>query len=140
VAYVQIPKDLTRVKTKSVLGMTTRQVVCFGTAALIGVPVFFATKDALGNSTAVLLMMALMLPAFFIAMYEKDGQPAERILFNFLRCRWFFPPKRPYKTENFYSVIEKEGRIFECSEHTQNQEAYSAEKTAGSKRASATGK
>jgi hypothetical protein len=140
VAYVQIPKDLTKVKTKLMLGLTKRQLVCFGTAALIGVPVFLATRESLGNSTAVLLMMGLMLPAFFIAMYEKDGQPAEKILFNILRCRWFFPAKRPYRTENFYSIIEKEGRILECREHTQNQKAYPAEKTAGTKRAPATGK
>ena len=138
-AYVQIPKDLTRVKTKLMLGLTKRQIICFGTAALIGVPIFLATKDLIGNSAAVLLMMAFMLPAFFIAMYEKDGQPAEKILFNILRCRWFFPPKRPYKTENFYSIIEKEGQFFECRQHTQNQKAHTAEKTAGSKRAPATG-
>jgi hypothetical protein len=122
------------------LGLTKRQVICFGAAALIGVPVFLATKDVLGNSAAVLLMMALMLPAFFIAMYEKDGQPAERILFNIVRSKWFYPPKRPYKTENFYSIIEKEGLIFECREHTQDQEAHSTEKTAGSKRAPAADK
>ncbi|MCL2392981.1 MAG: PrgI family protein [Oscillospiraceae bacterium] len=139
-AYVQIPKDLTKVKTKLMLGLTKRQIVCFGTAALIGVPVFFATRGALGNSTAILLMMGLMLPAFFMAMYEKDGQPAERILFNILRCRWFFPPKRPYKTENFYSIIEKEGRIFDSTEQPQDQKATKSRKTAGAKRATATGK
>jgi len=140
VAYVQIPKDLTKVKTKLMLGLTKRQIVCFGTAAAIGVPVFFLTKDALGNSAAVLLMMGLMLPAFFMAMYERDGQPAERILFNIIRCSWFFPPKRPYKTENFYSIIEKEGQIFECSKQTQDQKAAPARKAAGSERAPATGK
>jgi len=120
VAYVQIPKDLTKVKTKLVLGLTKRQVVCFGTAAAIGVPVFFATRNALGNSTAVLLMMAFMLPAFFMAMYERDGIPAEKILFNMIRSKWFFPPTRPYVTTNFYSIIEKEGQIFECSDQSQN--------------------
>jgi hypothetical protein len=140
VAYVSIPKDLTKVKTKIALGLTKRQIACFGAAALIGIPVFFATKDLLGNSASVLLMMALMLPAFFIAMYEKDGQPAERILFNIIRSRWFYPPKRPYKTENLYSIIEKEGQIFECREHAQDQEANSAEKTAGSERAPAADK
>ena len=139
-AYVQIPKDLTKVKTKFMLGLTKRQVVCFGTAALIGVPVFFATRTALGNSTAVLLMMGLMLPAFFIAMYEKDGIPAEQILFNILRCRWFYPSKRPYKTENFYSIIEKEGQILECREQPKDQKAKTPRKTAGSKRPPATGK
>ena len=132
-AYVQIPKDLTKVKTKVALGLTKRQLVCFGTAAAIGVPVFFLTRETLGNSTAVLLMMALMLPAFFMAMYEKDGQSAEKILFNIIRCRWFFPPKRPYKTANFYSTIETEGKIFEHRDKPQNQKATEPRKTARSK-------
>ena len=133
-AYIQIPKDLTKVKTKFILGLTKRQVVCFGTAAAIGVPVFFATRGALGNSTAVLIMMALMLPAFFMAMYEKDGQPAERILFNILRSKWFFPQTRPYRTENFYSIIEKEALF------VQDTKTNSAEKTAGAKRPTTTSK
>jgi hypothetical protein len=139
-AYVQIPKDLTKVKTKFILGLTKRQAVCFGSAAAIGVPVFFLTRDALGNSTAVLLMMGLMLPAFFMAMYERDGQAAEKILFNMIRCNWFFPTKRPYKTENFYSVIEKEGHIFECNTKPQNQTAEPSGKTAGRKPSPPAGK
>lgn len=139
-AYVQIPKDLTKVKTKFMLGLTKRQVVCFGTAAAIGVPVFFATRGALGNSTAVLLMMGLMLPAFFMAMYERDGQPAEKILFNIIRCNWFFPAKRPYKTENFYSILEKEGKILEYREQPQNKKTNHARKAAGAKRPPAAGK
>jgi len=134
VAYVQIPKDLSKVKTKFMLGLTKRQLVCFGTAAAIGVPVFFATREVLGNSTAVLLMMALMLPAFFMAMYEKDGQSAERILFNIIRSKWFFPQTRPYRTENFYSIIAKEALF------VQDQKTNPAEKTAGAKRTATTGK
>ena len=38
-AYISIPRDLTRVKTKVFFGLTKRQLVCFGAAALIGVPV-----------------------------------------------------------------------------------------------------
>ena len=111
--YVQIPKDLTRVKTKFILGLTKRQFFCFGTAAIIGVPIFFLTRGLIGNSPAVLLMMLAMLPAFFIAMYERDGIPAEKILRNIIRSQWFFPKIRPYKTENFYDSIEKEGeKIF----------------------------
>ena len=133
-AYVQIPKDLTKVKTKIALGLTKRQLVCFGAAAAIGVPVFFLTRGTLGNSTAVLLMMALMLPAFFMAMYEKDGQSAERILLNIIRSRWFFPQKRPYKTENFYSIIEKEALF------VQDPKTSTARKTAGAKCTPTTGK
>lgn len=111
-AYVPVPKDLSKVKTKVALGLTKRQLVCFGAAAAIGVPTFFLTRGLIGNSPAVLIMILLMLPAFFIAMYEKDGQPAEKIIKNILRARFFFPQTRPYKTENLYSYIDKEGRIF----------------------------
>ena len=107
--YVQIPKDLTRVKTKFILDLTKRQFFCFGAAAIIGVPIFFLTRGLIGNSPAVLLMMITMLPAFFIAMYERDGIPAEKILRNIIRSQWFFPKNRPYKTENFYDSIDKEG-------------------------------
>ena len=41
-AYVSIPKDLSRVKSKFLFNLTKRQVVCFGLGALIGVPAFFA--------------------------------------------------------------------------------------------------
>lgn len=54
-------------------------------------------------------MIGLMLPFFFLAMYEKDGQPAEKVLRNIVRTRLYFPGKRPYKTENFFEIIETEG-------------------------------
>jgi hypothetical protein len=109
--YVPVPRDLTKVKTKVALGLTKRQLVCFGTAAVIGVPTYFLTRGAIGNSPAVLLMIATMLPAFFIAMYERDGQPAEKILRNMIRTRWFFPQTRPYRTENFYAQIREEAKL-----------------------------
>ena len=43
-AYVTIPKDLTKVKSKVLFGLTKRQLICFGAAALIGVPLFFCSK------------------------------------------------------------------------------------------------
>jgi hypothetical protein len=49
-----------------------------------------------------------MLPLFLLAMYEKDGQPGEIILRNIVRVKLFWPAKRPYVTENFYEVLEKE--------------------------------
>jgi len=117
-AYVSVPKDLTKVKTKVLFNLTKRQLICFGTAAAIGVPSFFITRGIIGNTSAVMVMIVLMLPAFFIAMYEKDGQPAERLFLNVVRAKWFYPPVRPYKIENFYHVIEQEGKSFEQTEKT----------------------
>ena len=35
-AYVNVPKDLTKVKTKVLFNLTKRQLICFGSGALIG--------------------------------------------------------------------------------------------------------
>jgi hypothetical protein len=109
-AFVNISKDLSKVKTKVALNLTKRQLVCFGAAAAIGIPTYIFTRGALGNTGAALLMIGLMLPPFFMAMYEKDGQPAEVLLRNCIRAHFVWPGTRPYKTENFYEVIEKEGK------------------------------
>lgn len=108
-AYVPVPKDLTKVKTKLVLNLTKRQLICFSLAAAVGIPTYLLTRGVIGSSAAVLVMIALMLPFFFLAMYEKDGQPAEKILRNIVRTR-LWPGKRPYKTENLYKYLHEEGK------------------------------
>jgi len=109
-AFVNVPKDLSTVKTKVALNLTKRQLICFGAAAVIGIPAYIFTRGAIGNSAAALLMIAVMFPLFFIGIYEKDGQPAEKILRNIIRTRFLWPGKRPYKTENLYEILEKEAR------------------------------
>ena len=96
--YVPVPKDLTKVKTKLAFNLTKRQLICFSLAGLVGLPVYFFTRGAIGNSAAVLLMIGLMMPFFFFAMYERDGQPAEKILKNRLRYK-LWPKDRPYRTD-----------------------------------------
>ena len=108
-AFVPVPKDLSKVKTKVAFNLTKRQIICFASAAAIGIPTFFISKGALGNTVAVLFMIALMLPCFFLAMYEKDGQTAEIVLRNFVRAK-LWPGVRPYKTENLYKYLEKEAK------------------------------
>ena len=51
-AYVPVPKDLTKVKSKFLFGLTKRQVICFGIGAACGLPVFFLTKGAIGTTLA----------------------------------------------------------------------------------------
>lgn len=45
------------------------------------------------------------LPFFFLAMYERDGLPLEKVLKNIIRTRFLYPRVRPYKTENFYALL-----------------------------------
>ena len=43
-AFVPVPKDLNRVKTKVMFNLTKRQLICFSIAAAVGVPIFFLAK------------------------------------------------------------------------------------------------
>lgn len=44
-AYVSVPKDLTKVKNKVAFNLTKRQIICFGVGALIGIPFYFLTRS-----------------------------------------------------------------------------------------------
>lgn len=121
--YVPVPKDLTKVKNKVAAGLTKRQLICFSLAAIVGLPSYFFTRGVIGNSAAVFLMIGLMMPFFFLAMYERDGQPAEKLLKNRLRHK-LRPKERPYRTENFYKSISKE-----VSQIAKNQTAKGAGET-----------
>ena len=110
-AYVPVPKDLSKIKTKLAFNLTKRQLICFSAAASVGLPTYLLTRGALGNSAAMLLMIGLMLPFFFFAMYEKDGLPLEKVLKNIISTCFLYPRVRPYKTENFYALLsEKEAK------------------------------
>ena len=109
--YVTIPKDLTKVKTKVLFNLTKRQLVCLSAGLAVGVPLFFLTKNALGNSTAALLMIFAMLPAFLLALYEKNGQHLEVIIRNMVRVLFLRPKERPYRTNNFYAVLERQDKL-----------------------------
>lgn len=110
-AYVPVPKDLTNVKTKFLFNLTKRQLVCFGSGALIGVPLFFMLKTPLGTSTSALIMVFVMLPFFLLAMYERNGQPLEKVAKNMANVLFIRPKQRPYRTNNFYSCLMKQDKL-----------------------------
>ncbi len=104
-AYIPVPRDLTRVKSKVFFNLTKRQLICFGAATLIGVPVFFLIKTTGNVSLAAMTMIIVMLPLFMLAMYEKDGQPLEVVESHFIQAKFIRPRVRPYQTNNYYDVI-----------------------------------
>lgn len=104
-SYISVPRDLTKVKSKVMFNLTKRQLICFGLAALIGVPSFFLLKSVTAVNTAVMGMMVIMMPFFFLAMYEKNGQPLEVILSHLIQAVFLRPKQRPYKTDNYYAAL-----------------------------------
>lgn len=106
-SYISVPRDLTKVKSKVMFNLTKRQLICFGLAALVGVPSFFLLKLAFSTSTSVMIMMVIMMPFFFLAMYEKHGQPLEVFLKHFIQANFVRPKTRPYKTDNYYAALDR---------------------------------
>ena len=109
IPYVNVPNDLSKVKTKLAYNLTKRQLVCFGIAAAVGIPTYLLARSTIGNTGAMFLMMAVALPAFLLAMYEKDGLPLEKVVGNIIRARFLRPGIRPYQTQNIYAPFTQRG-------------------------------
>ena len=54
-------------------------------------------------------MLGIMLPAFLLAMYEKDGLPFEKVVRNIIRAKFLRPGIRAYRTENIYAPFAGPG-------------------------------
>ena len=93
------------------MNLTKRQLLCFGGAALIGIPAFFLLKQSGNLSLAMMGMIIIMLPMFFLAMYEKDGQPLEVVLKHFIDAQFIRPKVRPYRTANYYALLIKQYEV-----------------------------
>ena len=93
-AYVPVPKDFSKIKTKLALNLTKRQIICFSLAGICGVPVYLLTKAGLGTDVAATLMIIVM-------------------------QKFFRPGIRVYRSQNLYDRIieydklEKEGAWLE---------------------------
>ena len=118
-AFVSVPKDLTKVKNKIIFNLTKRQLICFGIAAAVGLPFYFLSRGIIGSSNATTGMCLLMLPAFLFAMYEKDGLPLEKVLKKYDH-RKIYPssgtqvPDGKYVREKIYRGQKEERGNEEC--------------------------
>ena len=110
-AYVPVPKDLTKVKSRVLFNLTKRQLICFGGGALIGVPLFFLLRGSLGASSAAILMVLSMLPLFVMGLYEKNGRPLEKVLGDVIQTVFLRPKRRPYQTDNLYAALMRQEQM-----------------------------
>lgn len=110
-AYVPVPKDLTKVKSKVLFNLTKRQLICFGGGALLGVPLFFLLRGSLGASAAAILMVLSMVPLFVMGLYEKNGRPLEKVLGDVIETVFLRPKQRPYQTDNLYAALMRQEQM-----------------------------
>jgi len=111
-AYVSIPKDLTGLKSRFFMGLTRRQTICFGAAAVMGVPLFFLVKTFAPVAISAFIMVIVMLPWFAFAMYEKNGQPLEKFLRNIVTVKMTRPKIRTYQTSNLYALTGRQNQLY----------------------------
>ena len=104
--YVQIPKDLNDIKEKFIMGFTKRQVICFGIGLVLGAPVFFLTKTAIGMSGAIFAMGAVAAPAILCGLYKKNGVFLEKQA-KYMREYFTRPRKRYYRTTHIFECFER---------------------------------
>ena len=110
-AYVPVPKDLNAVKTKVMFNLTKRQLICFGSGAAVALPLFFLCKAFMSTSVASIIMILVLLPFMLLAMYEKNGQHLEKVVRNIVQVCFLRPKQRPYQTNNFYAVLERQENL-----------------------------
>ena len=111
-AYVNIPQDLEKIKTRFMLGLTLKQLIMISLGALIGVPVLFIVRAIAGNAPALFSLFMCIMPFAFLALYEKDGLTAWQWVSLVIR-RKMRTPKRLYVSQNIqalHKTINKQKR------------------------------
>lgn len=78
-------------------------------------------------------MIGLMLPFFFFGIYEKDGQPLEKILKHFVYAQFLTPKERPYQTNNLYAALMRQAGYDKEVSKIEKPKAAQAEKESGSR-------
>jgi len=108
---VDVAKDPGAIKQKFIGSFTRRQFFCFSAAAVVGVPFYLLTRKSFGTDTSALMMVAVMLPFFFLGIYEKDGVPAEKYLMQMIEMKMVRPGIRRYEVVNLYEQLRKREKM-----------------------------
>lgn len=106
-AYVPIPKDLDKIKTKVAFNLTKRQLIGFSVAGLIGIPIYLFMKKYLPNDVSIIVMLIVTLPIFFITLYEKDTLTFEKY-FRFFYLHKFYQPTKRIRKEAYLEAKKKQ--------------------------------
>ena len=99
-AYVPIPKDLSKIKSKVAFNLTKRQLIGFGLSGVVGLPSYWMLKNTVPNEVALMIMMGLIFPILYATFFEKDGLVFEKYYFYMYLNRkyhWKLRRKRGFK-------------------------------------------
>ncbi len=106
-AFVPVPKDLAKVKTKIAFNLTRRQLISFSLGGIIGFFIYINAKQIFPNDIALLIMMVGVMPFFFLGVYERDGLNFEKLIKYYYESKIRNPEVRIYKNINSYEALVK---------------------------------
>ena len=102
-AYVPVTQRPYESQTKVAFNLTRGSLSASAAGRSSAYRFSFCSGGLWENSVAAMCMMLVMLPFFMLAMYEKHGQPLEKIVGNIIKVAVIRPKERPYQTKNFYA-------------------------------------
>ena len=89
--------------------------------------IYVETENKKVNAKSIMGMMAIMMPFFFLAMYEKNGQHLEVILSHMIQAIFKRPKIRPYMTDNYYAALMRQAKaekeVENIVRHSQKEES-----------------
>jgi len=99
---------------------------------MVGITFKETVENLLTSALAVMIVLAVMLPLFFLAMYEKDGQPLEVVAKHFYEAKFKRPKTRPYKTKNYCALLVQQADVeMEVNRIVQNGKKQERQSGAG---------
>lgn len=106
-AYVQVPRDLSKYETKLALNLTKRQLICFSLGVLVGVPTYLFLKDILEPDLNAMITFLILSPFFAMGIYKKDGIPFEQYMYIVIRYKYLRVKNRKNNKINLKKILEK---------------------------------
>lgn len=95
-------EDISKYKTKIIAGFTTRQLVCFGIALVVCVPLYHILSAYFIKAFCLTICGVIGLPIMTCGFVEIYGMPIEKFMFTILKTMVFTTVSRKYKNDNVY--------------------------------------
>lgn len=127
---VSIPKELKTIKSKLFLGLTKRQLIGFGIAIGIGIPVFLIIKN-FSLDIAMYALFFVAVPIIFCTIFTKDGMPAETWIKLILEYNYLHPQRRYFKVSKRNRGLAEERKMLNGKKIRKTESISSPSKTGG---------
>ncbi|MFS0891038.1 PrgI family protein [Peribacillus frigoritolerans] len=124
---VPIPKELKTIKSKLFFGLTKRQLIGFGIALCLGLPVFFMLKS-FSLDLAMYGLFLTAVPIIFGTIFIKDGMPTEAWLKVFIEYKYLNPQKRYFRVSKRNKELAEERNLIDVKKIRKTKSISSASK------------